>query len=161
MTGKSLTISHDGGTDTLILYTDLKCIGGESVAPDLSVHYNRDEEVIEVVVYHAAKMLGPHLFPGDERIGQANGFSEAREMAVAYAPGSDTLRLQTGDPPYAGYTEKAVAAGLFVNFDPEGWAMGVRLERAAARLRPYLRPAAGPVVEMTNDAAAAAVRPGV
>ena len=40
--------------------------------------------------------------------------------------------------PYAGYTEKTVAPGLFVNFDPEGWAMGVTIERAAELLRPYL-----------------------
>ena len=159
MTGKNLTISHDDTTDTLSLYTELRSSEGEDVAPDLSVHYNRDGEVMLVVIQHAAKMLGPHLFPDDERIGQPNPFSEAREMAVAYAPESDTLRLQTGDPPYVGYTEKTVAPGLFVNFDPDGWAMGVRLERAAARLRPYLRPAASLVVERTNDVAAG-VRPG-
>ena len=142
MTGKNLTISLDDTSDTLILYTDLKCIGGESVAPDLSVHYNQNEEVIEVVLYHAAKMLGPHLFPGDERIGQHSVFSQARDLAITYDRETDTVRLQTGDPPYAGYTEKTVAPGLCVNFDPEGWAMGVTLERAAARLRPHLRPAA-------------------
>ena len=153
MTGKNLTISLDDTTDTLILYTDLKCIGGESVAPDLSVHYNRDEEVIEVVIHHAAKMLGPHLFPGDERIGQHSVFSQARDLAITYAPETDLLRLQTGAPPYAGYTEKTVAPGLCVNFDPEGWAMGVTLERAAARLRPHLLPA------VAKDATAAVARP--
>ena len=155
MTAKNLTISLDDTTDTLILYTDLKCIGGESVAPDLSVHYNRDEEVIEVVLYHAAKMLGPHLFPGDEKIGQHNIFSQARELAITYDPETDTVRLQTGDPPDAGsgYTEKTVAPGLSVNFDPEGWAMGVTLERAAARLRPHLLPAA------VKDVAATVARP--
>ena len=141
MTGKNLTISLDDSSDTLILYTDLRCIGGESVAPDLSVHYNRGGEVIEVVLYHAAKMLGPHLFPGDERIGQHNIFSQARDLAITYDRETDILRLQTGDPPDAGYTEKTVAPGLCVNFDPEGWAMGVTLERAAARLRPHLLPA--------------------
>ena len=153
MTGKNLTISLDDSSDTLILYTDLRCIGGESVAPDLSVHYNRNGEVIEVVLYHAAKMLGPHLFPGDERIGQRSIFSQARDLAITYERETDTLRLQTGDPPYAGYTEKTVAPGLSVNFDPEGWAMGVTLERAAARLRPHLLPAA------VKDVAAAAARP--
>ena len=59
-------------------------------------------------------------------------------MTITYAPETDTLRLQTGDPPYAGYTEKTVAPGLCVNFDPEGWAMGVVIERAAELLRPYL-----------------------
>ena len=150
MTAKNLTISLDDTSDTLILYTDLQCIGGESVAPDLSVHYNRNGEVIEVVLYHGTKMLGPHLFPGDERIGQHNVFSQARDLAITYDPEIDLLRLQTGDPPDAGYMEKTVAPGLSVNFDPEGWAMGVTLERAAARLRPHLLPA-------VKDAAAAAV----
>ena len=153
MTGKNLTIRLDE-PDTLVLYTEPRSYEGEDVAPDLSVHYNRDGEVMLIVLHHAAKMLGPHLFPGDERIGQHNIFSQARELAITYDRETDTLRLQTGDPPDAGYTEKTVAPGLCVNFDPEGWAMGVTLERAAAHLRPCLLPAA-----VKDAAATAVVRP--
>ena len=134
MTGKELTIGYSA--DTLIFYTDKLCVGGETVAPNLSVHYNRDGEVIEVVVYSAAKILGPYLCPADRQGCRRSGFD--RDMAITYAPETDTLRLQTGEPPYAGYTEKMVAPGLCVNFDPEGWAMGVTIERAAELLRPYL-----------------------
>jgi hypothetical protein len=59
-------------------------------------------------------------------------------MAITYALETDTLRLHTGESPYTGYTEKTVAPGLCVNFDPEGWAMGVVIEGAAEMLRPYL-----------------------
>ena len=136
MTSKDLTIRHFDDTDTLLLYTDTLCIGGETVAPNLSVHYNRNEEVIEVVIYRAAKMLGSYLLSADGQTGKRSGFD--RDMAITYAPETDTLRLQTGEPPYTDYTEKAVAPGLCVNFDPEGWAMGVVIERAAELLRPYL-----------------------
>ena len=134
MTGKDLTIGY--ASDVLIFYTDKLCVGGETVAPNLSVHYNRDGEVIEVVVYSASKILGPYLFPANGQASQLTGSD--REMAITYTPETDTLRLQTGEPPYAGYTEKTVAPGLSVNFDPEGWAMGVTIERAAELLRPYL-----------------------
>ena len=152
MTGKNLTIRLDE-PDTLVLYTEPRSYEGEDLAPDVSVHYNREGEVMLIVIHHAAKMLGPHLFPGDDRIGQHSVFSQARELAITYDPETDLLRLQTGAPPYAGYTEKTVAPGLCVNFDPEGWAMGVTLERAAARLRPHLLPAA------VTDVAATVARP--
>ncbi len=134
MTGKDFTIGY--ASDVLIFYTDKLCVGGETVAPNLSVHYNRDGEVIEVVIYRAAKILGPYLCPAEGQTGKRSGFD--REMSITYTPETDTLRLQTGEPPYAGYTEKTVAPGLCVNFDPEGWAMGVVIERAAELLRPYL-----------------------
>ena len=98
--------------------------------------YGRDGEVSKVTIEHAAKQLARYLFPGDEREGKV--VWNPRDMTIAYAPETDMLRLQTGEPPYAGYTEKTVAPGLCVNFDPEGWAMGVVIERAAELLRPYL-----------------------
>ena len=137
MTSKNLTIEYDE-PDILVLFTEPHSAEGETVASYLSVHYNRDGEVMMVVVDQAAKMLGPHLFPDDEQIGKSNLFSQSPDMTITYVPESDTLRLQTGEPPYTGYTEKAVAPGLCVNFDPEGWAMGVVIERAAEVLRPYL-----------------------
>ena len=87
-------------------------------------------------MYSAAKILGPYLFPDHEHADEVSGFD--RDMAITYSPETDTLRLQTGEPPYAGYTEKSVAPGLCVNFDPEGWAMGVVIERAVEQLRPLL-----------------------
>ena len=98
--------------------------------------YGRDGEVSSVTIDHAAKMLTRYLFPDNTQEGKA--IWDPRDMVVTYAPESDTLTLQTGEPPYIGYTEKAVAPGLCVNFDPEGWAMGVVIERAAELLRPYL-----------------------
>lgn len=136
MTEKNLTIRHFDDTDTLILYTENFSSEGETVAPYLSVHYNRDGEVMEVVIEHAADILEPHLFSTNGQTGKRSVFEY--EMDVFYAPETDTLRLQTGEPPYTGYTEKTVAPGLSVNFDPEGWAMGVVIERAAETLRPYL-----------------------
>ena len=136
MTSKDLTIRHFDDTDTLVFYTEDLSAEGETVAPDLSVHYNREGDVMEVVIEHAVKTLGPYLFPDAGQKSKRNGFD--RDMAIIYSPETDTLRLQTGEPPYAGYTEKTVAPGLCVNFDPEGWAMGVVIERAAELLRPYL-----------------------
>ena len=137
MTSKNLTIEYDE-PDILVLFTEPHSAEGETVASYLSVHYNQDGEVMMVVVDHAAKLLGPYLFPDDEQIGKSNLFSQSRDMAISYSSESDTLRLQTGEPPYTGYTEKTVAPGLCVNFDPEGWAMGVTIEQAAELLRPYL-----------------------
>lgn len=135
MNGKGLTIRYDS-PDVLVFFTEDFSTDGETVAPNLSVHYNRDGEVMEVVVYSAAKILGPYLFPDQEHADEVSGFD--RDMAITYSPETDTLRLQTGEPPYAGYTEKIVAPGLCVNFDPEGWAMGVVIERAVEQLRPHL-----------------------
>jgi len=92
--------------------------------------------VSSVTIDHAANMLTRYLFPDDTQEGRV--VWNPRDMEIAYAPETDTLRLQTGEPPYIGYTEKTVAPGLCVNFDPEGWAMGVVIERAAELLRPYL-----------------------
>ena len=136
MTGKDLTIRHFGDTDTLVLYTEDLSTEGETVAPDLSVHYNRDGEVMSIVIEHAVKQLTRYLFPGHVKDGM--DVWDGRDMEIAYTPETDTLTLQTGEPPYAGYTEKTVAPGLRVNFDPEGWAMGVVIEGAAELLRPYL-----------------------
>ena len=90
-----------------------------------------------VVVDHAAKLLGQYLFPDDEKMDKSKFFNQSLDMAITYEPESDTLRLQTGEPPDTGYTEKTVAPGLRVNFDPDGWAMGVVIERAAELLRPH------------------------
>ena len=88
-------------------------------------------------------MLARYLFPDSEADRQEQGCLESNPAIwqSAYASESDTLRLQTGELPYTGYTEKTVAPGLCVNFDPEGWAMGVVIERAAELLRPL--PAGG------------------
>ena len=141
MTSKNLTIEYDE-PDILVLLTEPHSAEGETVASCLSVHYNRDGEVMMVVVDHAAKMLGPYLFPDDEQIGKINLFSQSRDMTITYTPETDTLSLQTGEPPYTGYTEKTVAPGLRVNFDPEGWAMGVVIERAAQLCAPTSFPRA-------------------
>ena len=135
---ESLSIRYFGDTDTLFFHIAESTGLGETVAPDLWVMYGQDGEVSSVTVDHAAKMLGPYLFPDDEQISKSNTFSQSQDMAISYFPESDTLRLQTGEPPYADYTEKTVAPGLCVNFDPEGWAMGVVIERAAELLQPYL-----------------------
>ena len=123
MTGKDLIIVYDD-TDVLVFYKDKLCVGREKVAPNLSVHYNRDGEVIEAVVYSAAKMLGPYLFPAEGQVCKRSGFD--RDMAISYAQETDTFELQTVEPPYVG---KTLAPGLCVNFDAEGWAMGVVIER--------------------------------
>ena len=135
---EGLSIRYFGDTDTLLFHIAESTGLGETVAPYLWVMYGRDGEVSSVTIDHASKHLGPYLFPDDEQIGKSNLFSQFRDMAISYSSESDTLRLQTGEPPYIGYTEKAVAPGLCVNFDPEGWAMGVTIEQAAELLRPYL-----------------------
>lgn len=136
MTEKRLTIRHFYDTDTLVLYTENFSTEGETVSPFLSVHYNRDGNVMEVVIEHAASILEPHLFPVNGRTGKRSVFEY--EMDVFYDLETDTLTLQAGAAPYEGYTEQTVAPGLRVKFDPEGWAKGVVIERAAELLRPYL-----------------------
>ncbi len=136
MKGESLTIGYFEDTDTLVFRIAESPGCGETVAPDLWVMYGRDGEVSSVTIDHAVKVLGPYLFPADGQSSKRSGFD--RDMAINYDPETDTLRLQTGEPPYAGCTEKTVAPGLCVNFDAEGWAMGVTIERAAELLRPYL-----------------------
>ena len=136
MSREGLSISYYGDTDTLVFRIAESPGCGETVAPDLWVMYGRDGEVSKVTIEHAVKQLARYLFPGDAQEGKI--VWNPREMAISYDPDTDRLRLQTGEPPYAGYTEKTVATGLRVNFDPEGWAMGVTIERAAEMLRPYL-----------------------
>ena len=133
MTIKDPIIRYFDDSDILVFYTEDSSADGETVAPDLSVHYNRDGEVVEVVIYHAVRLLGPYLFPVDGQAGKPSGVN--RDMNIFYAQETDTLELQTGEPPYV---EKTVAPGLCVNFDMDGWAMGVTIERAAELLRPYL-----------------------
>ena len=98
--------------------------------------YGRGGEVSKVTIEHAVKQLTRYLFPDDSQEGEV--VWGPRDMAITYAPETDTLKFQTGEPPYTGYTDKTIAPGLCVNFDPEGWAMGVTIERAAELLRPYL-----------------------
>ena len=136
MSPEGLSIRYFGDTDTLLFHIAESPGYGETVAPDLWVMYGRDGEVSSVTIEHAVKQLTRYLFPGDLREGMA--VWDSREMEITYAPETDTLRLQTGEPPYTGYTEKTVAPGLGVNFDPEGWAMGVVIEGTAELLRPYL-----------------------
>ena len=136
MIREDLSIRYFDDTDTLVFHIAESPGEGETVAPNLWVMYGRDREVSSVTIDHAVKVLGPYLFPAEGQVGKRSGFD--RDMAITYAPETDTLRLQTGEPPYTGYTEKTVAPGLCVNFDPEGWAMGVVFERAAELLRPYL-----------------------
>ena len=136
MSREGLTIRYFGDTDTLVFRIAESPGDGETVAPDLWVMYGRDGEVSKVTIEHAVKQLARYLFPGEAQEGKV--VWSPRDMTITYAPEADTLRLQTGEPPYTGYTEKTVALGLCVNFDPEGWAMGVVIERAAELLRPYL-----------------------
>ena len=136
MSREGLSISYYEDTDTLVFRIAESPGCGETVAPDLWVMYGRDGEVSKVTIEHAVKQLAQYLFPGDAQEGKIAW--NPREMAISYDPDTDRLRLQTGEPPYAGYTEKTVATGIRVNFDPEGWAMGVTIERAAEMLRPYL-----------------------
>lgn len=138
MSLEGLTIRYFEDTDTLVFHIAESPGDGETVAPYLWVMYGRDGEVSSVTIDRAVKHLGPYLFPADGQTGKRNGVD--RDVTITYTPESDTLRLQTGEPPYIGYTEKTVAPGLCVNFDPEGWAMGVVIERAAELLRPYLLP---------------------
>ncbi len=135
MNREGLTINYFDDTDTLVFHITEPSGCGETIAPDLWVIYGRAGEVSSVTIDHSVRLLGPYLFPDD---GQKNN-QDNRDMAITYAPETDTLRLQTGEPPYAGYTEKTVAPGLCVNFDPDGWAMGVVIEGAAELLRPHLR----------------------
>ncbi len=137
MTCEGLKIGYTQQTDTLTIYTTERLGDGETIAPYLWIFHSKDEQtVVGVVIDRAYRQLGAYLFPdaGHENKRRGSG----RDMAISYSPESDTLRLQTGEPPYTGYTEKTVAPGLCVNFDPEGWAMGVVIERAAELLRPYL-----------------------
>ena len=136
MSREGLTIRYFEDTDTLVFRIAESPGEGETVAPDLWVMYGRDGEVSKVTIEHAVKQLARYLFPGDAQEGKV--VWSPSDIAITYAPETDTLRLQTGEPPYTGYTEKTVAPGLCVNFDPEGWAMGVVIERAAELLRPYL-----------------------
>ena len=136
MSLEGLSIRYFDDTDALVFHIAELPGCGETVAPDLWVMYGRDGKVSSVTIDHAVKLLSKYLFPADGNTGKRSGFD--REMAITYAPETDKLRLQTGEPPYTVYTEKAVAPGLCVNFDPEGWAMGVVIERAAELLRPYL-----------------------
>ncbi len=136
MSREGLTIWYFEDTDTLVFRVAESPGDGETVAPDLWIMYGRDGEVSKVTIEHAVKQLARYLFPGDAREGKV--VWNPRDMAIIYTPETDTLRLQTGEPPYSGYTEKTVAPGLCVNFDPEGWAVGVVIERAAELLRPYL-----------------------
>ena len=136
MSRRGLSIKYFDDTDTLVFYIAESPGDGETVAPDLWVMYGRDGEVSKVTIEHAAKQLPRFLFPGEALEGKV--IWNPRDMEVTYEPETDTLSLQTGEPPYTDYTEKTVAPGLCVNFDPEGWAMGVVIERAAELLRPYL-----------------------
>lgn len=56
-------------------------------------------------------------------------------LSIRYFADTDTLFFHIAESTGFGET---VAPGLCVNFDPEGWAMGVVIERAAELLRPYL-----------------------
>ena len=136
MSREGLSIRYYEDTDTLVFRIAESPGYGETVAPDLWVMYGRDGEVSKVTIEHAAKQLPRYLFPGEALEGKV--IWNPRDMELTYELETDTLRLQTGEPPYTGHTEKSVAQGLRVNFDPEGWAMGVVIERAAELLRPYL-----------------------
>lgn len=136
MSREGLSISYFGDTDTLVLHIAESPGSGETVSPNLWVMYDRDGKVSSVTIDHATRILAPYLFPADGQAGLSNGFD--RDLAITYDHETDTLRLQTGEPPYADYTENTVATGLRANFDPEGWCMGVVIERAAEQLRPYL-----------------------
>ena len=144
MSREGLSIRYYEDTDTLVFRIAESPGYGETVAPDLWVMYDRDGEVSKVTIEHAAKQLPRHLFPGEAQEGKV--IMNPRDMEVTYEPETDTLRLQTGDPPYSGFTEKTVAPGLCVNFHPDGRAMGVVIEQAAKLLRPYLSPEGAEVV---------------
>ncbi len=53
------------------------------------------------------KCWGPYLFPADGEASEGGEFD--RELTITYTTETDMLRLQTGEPPYAGCTEKTVA----------------------------------------------------
>ena len=130
---EGLSIRYFGDTDTLLFHIAESSGCGETIAPNLWVMYGRDGKVSSVTIDHAVKVLEPYLFPADGHKGKRSGVD--RNMKIAYSPKTDTLQLQTGEPPFVW---KPVTPGLCVNFDPEGWAMGVVIERAAELLRPYL-----------------------
>ena len=133
MSREDISIRYFDDTDTLVFHIAESPGCGETVAPDLWVMYGRDGEVSSVTIDHAVRLLGPYLFPADGHKGKRSGVD--RNMKIVYTPETDTLQLQTGEPPLVW---KPVTPGLCVNFDPEGWAMGVVIERAAVLLRPYL-----------------------
>ena len=133
MNSENLTISYFDDTDTLVFHTVESSGCGETIAPDLWVIYGQAGEVSSVTIDHAARMLGPYLFPAD--VQKRMGNWDSRDLKIVYTRETDTLVLQTGEPPYVW---KTVAPGLCVNFDTEGWAMGVAISPAAVLLRPYL-----------------------
>lgn len=130
---EGISIRYFGDTDTLLFHIAESSGCGETIAPNLWVMYGRDGKVSSVTIDHAVKVLEPCLFPNDGHKGKRSNVD--RNMKIGYTPKTDTLQLQTGEPPFVW---KPIAPGLCVNFDPEGWAMGVVIERAAELLRPYL-----------------------
>ena len=152
MTEQGLEISYFSDNDILVFQTAESSGEGETLAPDLWVIYGRAGEVSSVSLYGAAKLLRPYLFPTDGQECQRSGITRG-ELKIFYAPETDTLELQTGEPPY---TPKTAGPGLYVNFDAEGWAMDVVIERAAERLRPYIGPAAAGMPEPATAGADAA-----
>ena len=112
---EGLSIRYFGDTDTLLFHISESTGFGETVAPYLWVMYGRDGEVSSVTIDRAAKHLGPYLFTADGHKGKRSGVD--RNVKIAYSRETDTLQLQTGEPPFVW---KPVAQGLCVNFDPEG-----------------------------------------
>ena len=126
--------------DILVLDHNEPHYMGETIAPQLWVSYNRNNDAVaSVTIDFAANLLQPYLFPADGQQCRRNGVGH-EDLEIRYTPETDTLELQTGQPPFV---KKTVLPGIYVNFDAEGWAMGVIIERAAERLRPYIGPDAG------------------
>ncbi len=144
-------IAYYPDSDTLVLDKNEPRYEGETIAPQLWVAYNRNNDaVVSVTIDSAATLLKPYLFPADGQKPQRGGVSRGY-LQIRYTPENDTLELQTGQPPYV---RKIVMPGICVNYDPDGWAMAVTIEPAADLLRPHLFPGAG-----IKDAAPAAGSP--
>lgn len=64
-TEKALQVQYDPETDILTLWNEIPASNGSTIAQDLMVFFDEDDEAQSVTLEGAAKLLRPYLFPGE------------------------------------------------------------------------------------------------
>lgn len=138
-----LNINYFADVDFLTLWNEKLTDGGEDVSAGLTAFFDEsDDSVVSFTIQGAARNLAPVLYgkesegedPVRRKVGQ-RGYLENVPLLIDYWPDSDTLRLSNGRPVSR---EQVVADTLTAQLDANGEAVGLKLERAAGQLRPFI-----------------------
>ena len=126
---------------------------GETIANHLVAHYDKNNHLVSLDVDNAVTALEPlveaALRPNGKKTGRVSKRSACflntpnswigsmKDVVVFYAPETQALRIQAGDP-VSVHQSEAVARGMTAHYNADGSLVAVDVQPAELLLKPFL-----------------------